>query len=110
MHGARSAVAAGDGEQSDEKVESEEQYAQEQKEGAPREAAARELRDRVNKTGGDDEEARFAAPFIERAGGNVAGEVAPEEGELVVHPEEKLGAVTPKRGSSEHKGEIAQES
>jgi len=89
-----------------EKVEGEQGETEKQQERAPAEAAARELHDGMNKTNRDHAKARFAAAFIERAGGNVAGEVAPEEGEFVVHPEEELGAVTPEGRGPQDECEI----
>ena len=92
----------------DEKVEGEQDQTEKQQERAPAEATARELDDGMNKTDRDHAKARFAAAFIERAGGNVAGQVAPEEGEFVVHPEKELGAVTPEGGGPQDKCEITQ--
>ena len=92
----------------DEKVEGEQGQTEKQQDRAPAEATARELDDRMNKTNRDYAKARFAAAFIERAGWNVAGQVAPEEGEFVVHPEKQLGAVTPKGGGPQDKCKITQ--
>ena len=97
------------GRESNVKVEREQKQPEKEQEGAPGKTAARKLDDRVNKTGGDHTKARFASAFIERARGNVAGEVAAEQGEFVVHPEEKLGTMTPKRRSPQHKREITEE-
>jgi len=91
-----------------EKVQGEQDETEKQQERAPAEAAAWELDHGMNKTNRDHAKARFAAAFIERAGGNVAGEVAPEEGEFVVHPEKELGAVTPEGGGPQDKCEITQ--
>lgn len=52
--------------------------------------------DRVENAGGDNDEARFTATFVEGASGNVAGEVAAKGGEFVGHPEGKFGAIAPK--------------
>jgi len=55
------------------------------------------LGDGVEEADGDDTETGFTAAFVERAGGNVAGKIAAEGGEFIVHPEGKLGAVAPEK-------------
>jgi hypothetical protein len=94
----------------DEEVEGEEKKPQEEEEGTPGEAAAGKLDDGMKNADGDDTEPRLAAAFIERAGGNVARQVAAEGGEFVVHPEIELGAVAPERDGAKNKDGVTQAS
>jgi hypothetical protein len=84
-----------EGRRSDEEVEGEEKHAKEDEETAPGEAAARELHDGLNKAGGNDDQARFAATFVEGARRNIAREVSAEERDFGVEPERKFLTVTP---------------
>ncbi|MGB7847354.1 MAG: hypothetical protein WBL63_17200 [Candidatus Acidiferrum sp.] len=64
----------------------------------------------MKKTNGYHPETGFAAAFIERSGGNIAGEVAAERGELVVYPEREFGAVPPEEESPENKDGVTEAS
>jgi len=94
----------------DKEVEDAEGEAEEKEEGAPGEAAAGKLDNGIEEAGGNDAKSRLPAAFIEGAGGNVAREIAAEDGELVVHPEGEFGAIAPEGERAEDKNAITEES
>jgi hypothetical protein len=80
----------------DEEAEGEEEKAENEEAGAPEELKAMKLEDGVKKTHRDHHKTRFAAAFVKRSGGNIAGEAATECGEAIIDPECELRAMAPK--------------
>ena len=80
----------------DKEVQEEEEHTEEKKEGAPREAALRKLRDGVQDRGRNDAKTRSPSRFIKRTRGDIAGKISAQEREFVFHPERKLFAIAPK--------------
>ncbi len=79
----------------DEEIESEEDHAQKDQEGAQGETALRELHHGVNETGRNYDQARLATTFIERAGWNIARQISAEKRNFALDPNGKFLAVTP---------------
>ncbi|HXA82402.1 MAG TPA: hypothetical protein VNY56_04800 [Methylomirabilota bacterium] len=94
----------------DEEIEGEEEEAQDEEEGAEGETPPGEAADGMEKAGGDYAETRFRARQVKRTYGFVAGQVAPEGGEFVFHPDGKFLAVTPKIKGTQKKNAVAEAS
>jgi hypothetical protein len=79
----------------DEEVEGEEEQAEDEEESSEGEAALGKAADGAEEAGRDCAEAGFGARKVERPDGFVAGEIAAEGGELVLHPGGEFVAITP---------------
>jgi hypothetical protein len=87
---------------SNKEIENEEEQADQKKYGAAIDGTARKAAQRVEKGSGDGFEAGFFADGVERAGGGIAGEVAAENGNLILDPYGKFAALAPHEcGSSQ---------
>jgi hypothetical protein len=60
----------------------------------------------MEETGGDDAETGFATPLIKRADRNVAGEIAAQGGEFIVHPKREFVSISPKKEGAKNKDAV----
>ncbi len=92
----------------DEEVEGKKEHAEEEQESAPGEAAAWKLYYGLNEAGGYDDQARFAAAFVEWAGRNIAREISAEYRNFIFEPIGKFLPVTPAIDGAGEEDQIAQ--
>jgi hypothetical protein len=93
----------------DEKVEEEEEDAEEHENGAAMKMFAVHTRERANETGRDSFENGFFAKTVERANSSVAGECAAKPVELIADPNGKIIAIAPEIGSAHYENAVAEE-
>src|ERR1700757_143571 len=85
----------GEEKSSHEEIENEEKEADQKKHRAAIDGTARQAAQRVEKGSRDGLESGFFADAVERTHGGIAGEVATENGNLILHPDGELATVAP---------------